>query len=179
MIRTGLLLAAGASRRFGPDDKLLAKYRVRPLLAHAADAMRGVDLSRRLAVITNPLLRPLLDGFDIVTIPQGEQSDSLRAGLEAAGSPDRLLIALGDMPEVTAEHLGHVLAAATADSPAASHDGTDPMPPACFPRTWLPQLAALRGDQGAGRLLRDLPPSRMVPAPGQLRDIDLPQHLAL
>lgn len=177
MIRTGLLLAAGASRRFGPADKLLAPLRGQPLIAHAAQAMRALPLDHRIAVIANPALAPCLTGFEIVTIAPAAQSDSLRAGLAMAGAPDRLLIALGDMPDVTADHLARVLDAVTGDLPAASHDGTHPMPPACFPRACLPALQELRGDRGAGRLLRDLPPAQLIRATGQLRDIDRPGDL--
>lgn len=177
MIRTGLLLAAGASRRFGPEDKLLAMLRGRPLVDHAAQAMRDCPLDRRIAVITNPELLPWLDGFQVIRIDPGDQSASLRAGLRAAGSPDRLLVALGDMPDVTGAHLAAVLGAATDALPACSHDGTAPMPPACFPRASLRALASLRGDRGAGALLRDLPPAQHVAAAGLLRDIDRPGDL--
>lgn len=181
MIRAGLLLAAGASRRFGPGDKLLAPLRGLPLIGHAAQALRLLTLDHRIAVIANPALAPHLAGFDIVTIAPAAQSDSLRAGLAALDAPDRLLIALGDMPDVTPDHLVQVLGRATDDLPSASfdghHEGSHPMPPACFPRACLPALRRLRGDQGAGRLLRDLPPAQLVQAAGQLRDIDRPGDL--
>ncbi|MBM3606658.1 MAG: nucleotidyltransferase family protein [Alphaproteobacteria bacterium] len=177
MICVGLLLAAGASRRFGAADKLLAQLQGRPLVAHAAEALRRAPLHRRIAVISNAALAPHLAGFDLVQIAQGQQSDSLRAGLAAAGTPDRLLVALGDMPDVTADHLAQVLDAADDDLPSASHDGNAALPPACFPAGLLPALAALRGDQGAGRLLRDLPPTHLVQAPILLRDIDLPVQI--
>ncbi|ODT60647.1 MULTISPECIES: nucleotidyltransferase family protein [Paracoccus] len=174
----GLLLAAGASRRFGPSDKLLATVAELPLIAHAAQAMRATALDDRIVVISNPALTPWLDGFRIVLIPQGQQSDSLRAGLAAAGDPDRLLIALGDMPDVTAAHLTAIVDRTADGLPSSSHDGSVPLPPACFPRDWLLRLAQLTGDQGAGRLLRDLAPDRSVPAPGLLRDIDMPDQIS-
>lgn len=179
MIRTGLLLAAGASRRFGPADKLLAPRDGRPLVAHAAQALRDTTLDVRVAVIANPALSPWLEGFRIVTIPPGgPQSDSLLAGLAQSGNWDRLLIALGDMPDVTPDHLARLLARTGARRPACSHDGTAPLPPACFPRDSLPALMALRGDRGAGALLHALPPGQHVAAPRLLRDIDTPQDLA-
>lgn len=172
MIRCGLLLAAGASRRFGPQDKLLADLHGSPLIAYAAAAMRGADLDHRIAVITNPALIPHLDGFQIVRIDPGPQSHSLRAGLHAAGTPARLLIALGDMPRITVTHLTRILQATKDDRAAASIDASTPMPPACFPRNLLPALAHLTGDHGAGRLVRDLPDTALIPAPGLLCDID-------
>lgn len=165
--RIGLLLAAGASRRFGAANKLLAMLGDRPLISHAASAMQALPLDRRIAVISDPALAPFLQGFDIVQIAQGEQSDSLRAGVAAAGLPDRLLIALGDMPLVTLKLLEQVLDRATDDLPAACRDGDGPpMPPACFPASALPRLGALTGDQGAGRLIRDLPSAQLVDAAG-------------
>ncbi|TJZ94066.1 nucleotidyltransferase family protein [Paracoccus gahaiensis] len=178
MIRTGLLLAAGASRRFGPQDKLLALLHGQPLVTHAADALRDTPLDHRIAVIAHPELARLLDGFEIILIPPGQQSDSLRAGLQAAGQPDRLLIALGDMPDVTAAHLTRILTAATEDLPACSHDGTAPLPPACFPQARLADLHSLNGDQGAARLLQDLPPTQYIDARSLLRDIDTPDQIA-
>ena len=178
MIRIGLLLAAGASRRFGPQDKLLAPLGGRPLVTRAADALRGTPLDHRIAVIANPALAPLLEGVEIVLIPPGQQSDSLRAGLAAAGQPDRLLIALGDMPDVTSAHLTRILTAATDNLPACSHDGTAPLPPACFPQARLADLQHLTGDQGAARLLHDLPSTQYINAPSLLRDIDTPDQIA-
>lgn len=177
MIRAGLLLAAGASRRFGAADKLLATLHGRPLIEYAAAAMRNAGLDRRFAVIANPDLRRYLTDFHIVQIDPGTQSDSLRAGLAAAGQPDRLLIALADMPDVTAAHLDRVLVRTRDDRPAASRGDGRPMPPACFPQAWLRRLAMLAGDRGAGHLIRDLPAAALVQAKGLLADIDRPDDL--
>lgn len=178
MIRAGLLLAAGASRRFGADDKLLASLRDKPLIAYAAQAMRDTALDQRLAVIANPALVPHLDGFKILRIVPGMQSDSLRDGLAALRRPDRLLITLADMPFIDSRHLDRILDATTDDCPAASSDDGRPMPPACFPSSWLDRLCGLTGDRGAGQLIRDLPTDALVSAPGRLVDIDTPDDLA-
>ncbi len=178
-----LLLAAGRSERFGPEDKLLAQLDGRPLINHAANAARAVDATIRIAVVSNPALHPHIDGFDIV-VPDTDapsQSDSLRAGLSKAleQEPDKILVLLGDMPGVTPDLLHVIIQKATSDLPAAATDGTNPMPPACFPRSAVDQLLALSGDRGARALLRDLPASQLVQAaPQMLRDIDRPSDLA-
>ena len=177
MNRVGVLLAAGRSLRFGAEDKLLATLQGRPLIAYAADAVRNADLERRIAVISNAELRPLLAGFDIVEIAAALQSDSLRASVIAAGNPDRLLVTLGDMPLVTSQHLDSVVARCPDDMASASVENGQPMPPACFSSTWLRRLSALMGDRGAGSLLRDLPQELLIPAPGLLTDIDTPSDL--
>lgn len=178
---TAILLAAGASRRFGPEEKLLAPHRGQPLIAHAARVLNGTPLTQRIAVIANPALIPHLDGFRIVTLPRGTdplQSTSLHAGLAAAGQPDRLLIALGDMPDITAAHLRAIIDRTTPDQPAASTNGRTILPPACFPRATLQRLATLSGDRGAASLLRNLPEGQLIPAPDLLADIDQPRDLA-
>lgn len=172
MIRVGLLLAAGSSRRFGAEDKLLAPLHDHPLITYAAEAMQGTELDRKIAVISNPAVRPYLDGFEIVEIEPSEQSDSIRAGVIAAGDCDRLLIALADMPGITSDLLKRIFDATTEDYPSASSDNGPPMPPACFPTKWLPRLLELNGDRGAGSLLRKLPEMAQIQAPGMLQDID-------
>ncbi|AUH32302.1 nucleotidyltransferase family protein [Paracoccus tegillarcae] len=176
---TALLLAAGASRRFGDDNKLLVPFRGKPLVGHAAQALRDLPRIRLIAVITDPQTAPYLDGFEVIRIAQGQQSDSLRAGLAAAGAPARILIVLGDMPNVTPGLLADVMAACTDEMPSASRDLTGPpMPPACFPQSWVPRIAALGGDQGAGRLIRDLPAGALIDAPGLLGDVDTLDQLS-
>lgn len=179
MIRVGVLLAAGASRRFGPEDKLLAPLRGRPLVSYAAQAIRNTSLDRRIAVISNSALRPYLNGFEIIEINPSEQSASLRAGVVAAGECDRILIALGDMPGITSTLLERVLEAAIDERPSASRDSGPTMPPACFPTQWIPHLLKLTGDKGAGSLLRDLPSEAQILSPGQLQDIDTSHQLRM
>ncbi|SDF40316.1 nucleotidyltransferase family protein [Limimaricola pyoseonensis] len=179
----GLLLAAGRSRRFGPQDKLRAPFRGRPLVTHAAAALRASGPDRLLAVCADPAVAAVLDGFEIVpTDPEGGQSASLRAGARRARAlgAAKLLVVLGDMPRVRPELLREVVAACDAAHPAAAHDGTRIMPPACFPAALLPDLEALEGDRGAAALLRGGAPGavRLCPAaPGLLIDIDTPEAL--
>jgi CTP:molybdopterin cytidylyltransferase MocA len=172
-----IVLAAGASRRFGDADKLLAPFAGKPLEQHAAEAVRGLDLVARIAVISSAALRPHFAGFDVVELADasGGQSASLRAGLARARAlaPGRLLVVLADMPRVTPDLLRRVIETATAEMPAAATDGRRAMPPACFPAASLDLLARLDGDAGARAIIQALPPERLVrAAAGELLDVD-------
>lgn len=182
-LRAGILLAAGHSRRFGSADKLLAEWHGRPLVAHAAAAMRQAPLDLRIAVAASPAVIAELGGFVIVppvdTAPS--QSASLRAGVARARDLGATcaLVALADMPRVTPDLIAAVLDRCTPTHPAAATDGRRPMPPACFPAAWFDRLMALQGDRGAGALLAGLPPDALALAdPLLLHDVDTPDDLA-
>lgn len=170
-----LLLAAGASRRFGTGNKLLAPLEGRPLLRHAADAARAVPADLYLAAVSDPAIAALLPDFRKVLVdPDQPQSASLKAGLalaQAMGAA-RLLVVLADMPRVPTTLMAEILARG-ATEPAAATDGSHILPPACLPAALFPQVAALCGDQGAGLLLKNLRAGQRVLAPASmLIDID-------
>lgn len=183
MTAAGLLLAAGESRRFGPDDKLLAPLEGRPLVAHAALMLRAAGLAPLIAVVSSDSVAAMLGGFTVIRLPEGpaEQSRSLAAGVaeaEARGV-SRLLVALGDMPRVTADLVAGVIARCPAGGASAATDGSRPMPPACFDRALFADLRAATGDRGAAHILRGLAPGALVAAPaGTLTDVDTPEALA-
>ncbi|MEL6169702.1 MAG: nucleotidyltransferase family protein [Pseudomonadota bacterium] len=183
MTTAAILLAAGHSRRFGPDEKLLAPYDGNPVIAYAADAATTLAPDHLIAVVRSDQVARHLSGFTIVA-PAAEtntQSDSLRAGLAEAMrlGADRVLIILGDMPGVTPALMRNVLARASPSTPSAAYDGANILPPVCFPRPWYGRIAGLAGDRGAGMLLRDLPQSQLVLAdPALLQDVDTPGDLA-
>lgn len=183
MTTATILLAAGHSRRFGADDKLLAAHLGRPLVSHAADAIRAFAPDHLVAVTRSDAVASLLSGFEIVSLlsENNTQSDSLGAGLRAVleHSPDRILILLGDMPGVTPDLLAKVRDGATEDQPSAATDGTTVMPPVCFPASWFPRFQEIKGDRGAGALLRNLPKDQLVLADTMtLKDVDLPEDLS-
>lgn len=182
MTVAALLLAAGQSRRFGAQDKLLAELDGVPLVAHAARALSGAGPDLRLAVVSSASVADVLrqEGFATLTLPSGPQSASIRAGiaeLQWQGA-SRIVIALGDMALLLASDI-RALLALPPEQPASAWLGDAPSPPAVFPASWFPRLMALTGDRGAAALLRgaDMASRLMIPAP-RLRDVDTPEALA-
>ena len=154
----GLILAAGAGRRFG-STKQLAPLRGRPLLAHALDAMLAAGLERVIVVLGHDAdaIRAQVDfGAAEVVIAEGwadGQAASLRRGLAAAGEADAVVITLGDQPFITPEVITAALAVLDGfDAVRAVYDGK-PGHPVVLGRAVLVAADELRGDQGARELL--------------------------
>lgn len=180
-----ILLAAGASRRFGTSDKLAAPLAGEPLALHAARRIVELAPGRRIAVCPDEggaLARELAGlGFEIVANPDRDRglSHSLACGIAAAaqGRENAALICLADMPFVSIGHLRGILARFdAADAPVvASSNGTASMPPALFARAHFDRLRATRGDRGGKALLTDA--VLVAAAPDELADIDRPEDI--
>ncbi len=174
-----VLLAAGRSTRFGSEDKLMALLDGIPLGLHAARTLGGLPLAARLAV-TGAIERSW-PGFEIVRNDQPERGigRSIALGVAAARrlGAEGVLIALADMPLVSADHFTRVLARGQGpESIAASSNGVNRMPPALFGAAWFDRLERLSGDTGARLLLDQAEIVECVSA--ELIDIDRPADLA-
>lgn len=176
-----VLLAAGRSRRFGDRDKLMAPYLGRPLGMHVVVALEAVPFCDRIAVVSETTLDLSACGYRIVhnDDPAAGLGRSLRLGVEAAcaGQAEAVLIALADMPRVTATHIYRLLDRAEGpDAIVASSDGVDPRPPALFGCDHFEILRQSEGDIGARELVRH--GHHVVTSPAELTDIDTPEELA-
>src|SRR3546814_14476780 len=83
-------------------------------------------------------------------------SGSIKLGVEAcrACDADAVLIALADMPRVTATHIYRLLDYADgADTILASSDGVRPRPPALFGKHRFDWLMNLTRDRGAREMI--------------------------
>lgn len=177
-----VLLAAGKSARFGDvGSKLNEPFLARPLGLHVAVALEAIPFKRRV-VVTSP--RCTIDyaphGFRVVTNddPVGDMASSVRLGVAcaAAESAAAVLLALADMPRVTASHVYRLLDAAdSANAVVASSDGHSPKPPAVFARPHFDTLQALSGDQGARDLIRA--GRHVVTNAAELIDVDTAEEL--
>lgn len=156
----GLILAAGAGRRFGAATKQLAELHGRPLLVHALAAMAAVrELDRVIVVLGHDAdaIRAAVDfGAAEVVIADDwadGQAASLRRGLTAARDADAVVVTLGDQPFITPAVISAALGQLDGyDAVRALYDGKPGHPVVLGP----PVLAAadeLHGDQGARELL--------------------------
>lgn len=175
-----VLLAAGRSLRFGDRDKLEAPFLGRPLAMHVVTALEAVPFLGRVAVTSATALDFAACGYDVVANPAPEQglAGSLKLGVSAARSRGSaaVLVALADMPRVTATHVYRLLDAADrADAVVASSDGVRPSPPALFAAGRFEALMQAEGDQGARALIRA--GHHVVASPAELADIDTPEDL--
>ena len=173
-----ILLAAGQSSRFPQGNKLEAEFLGKPVGLHVATAFEDMPFRARIVVTDGCRLE-----FPHYRVIHNEAPDeglarSLRLGVEAARTerPAAVVIALADMPRVTAAHVYRLLdAAGGPDAVVASSDGTKPLPPAVFGAARLDALEGLSGDAGAREMVAG--GHHVVTSPAELIDIDTPEDL--
>jgi len=176
-----LLLAAGRSERFGDTDKLEQKFLHQPLAFHVVTALEAVPFKARVAVVSDTDLDFAARGYRVVRNehPERGQGRSLSLCMQAARDfgAAGALVALADMPRVTAAHVWRLLDAADGpDSVVASSDGHAPRPPALFGADHFDALENVEGDRGARALVAR--GQHIIASPAELIDIDTPQELA-
>jgi molybdenum cofactor cytidylyltransferase len=182
----GLILAAGASTRFGAD-KLAVLLRGRSILQHVLDAAAEAFLRPVVLVTARQRTDVDLRGARPMVNPDPARgmSSSLAIGLAALAQEDgveRVLVLLGDQPLVAQATIRRLL-----DAPV------DPLRPLTVPRygdgeagnpvlldraAW-PLAAALSGDRGMSQLFgsrADL--VRYLDVAGANPDVDTPADLA-
>ncbi len=183
-----LLLAAGASRRFGSDKRRHLLDDGTPMLV--ASVRRYAAAFPSLIVVLRPedddlaaLVAAAADDLDVRVVRCADacsgMGHSLACGARAAASWSYLFVALSDMPWVrpqTLQRLRAALEAAPADAVVRPFHHGHPGHPVGFGGVHLPELATLQGDEGArevirrnGRIIRV-----DVDDPGVLQDLDEP-----
>ena len=186
-----ILLAAGASRRFG-GNKLLAPLNGKPLFSWGLAALNEVCQEREdctLTVVSRyPEIREAARalGARAVDSPESEkgQSYSIRAGLQVLGEVgewDFLLFLPADQPWITPNTISHLLDAAGPDTwTATAAFGERVGTPTLFSARLLPDLIALEGDRGGRKLMgRPGQPCLVIQVDSarELDDVDYPEQL--
>lgn len=198
---TAIVLAAGASRRFGPADKLLVEVAGEPLVAGTVRRVRSSRIISIL-VVTSPNSGPLaaaLAPLDPASQPPirmvaNPESDrgigrSIAAGISAvAPTSAGAMIVPADLPRLDAAVCNALIDAFEAADRqavvyAATADGQQ-RNPVIWPRRLFDALARLDGDRGGKSLIADeraAHPDRVIAVAfaddGLFHDIDRPADL--
>ena len=175
MFVTGLVLAAGASRRLGEPKQLLA-YRGRTLLDATLSAARACGFGQLLVTLgaAGAQVRSTVDlgNAEVVENPEYSTgcSSSIAAALRSVDSrADGLVLLLGDQPGIKPSDVARLTADAKGSMAVCRYD--DGLGhPMWFRRDMFTELSRLHGDKAVWRLLhsgqyevRELPVEGAVP----------------
>ena len=155
----GILLAAGASSRFGSNKLLHLLPNGVPIAVAAARNLKHA-VAHSLAVVRpddDALPQRLkAEGFEIIVCPRAEEgmSHSIACGVAATSDADGWIIALADMPFVSAQTFRTVVRGLEQRAliTAPSFNGRRGHPVG-FGRQLYKELIALDGDLGARNVL--------------------------
>lgn len=158
MTTAGLLLAAGAGRRFGAP-KALVCWDDEPFVTRATQVLTEGGCSAVVVTLGARAdeVRSLLPGTAVaVGVPDWAEGmgASLRAGLRALPTldpvPDAVLVHLVDLPGVGSEVIARLRTYSRPDALARAAYAGVPGHPVLFGRRWWDEIAAhARGDRGA------------------------------
>lgn len=185
----GVVLAAGTSSRYGTANKLLASVDGEPLVKRAVWTVRDASVDGVTVVVGHEAdrVREAIADVDVdVRVNdafEDGQSTSVATAVEAARGRDvdAIVVALGDMPDVSVESvetLIEVYHRGEADALAAAYDGTRGNP-VLFDSRYFDALAAVEGDIGGREILTTDPDAVTVETgdPGVVRDVNRPDDL--
>ena len=191
-----IVLAAGASSRMAPRNKLLLEDTAGVAMAARVARECGRSRADHVVVVTGneatrveQAVRAAVPGARCRFVAAPDYADGLSASLKAglAALPETVtaaLVCLGDMPLVSAEVLDRLI---SAYDPAEDRVIVVPAwrgkrgNPVLWDRRFFAEMAALTGDTGARGLLRvhtELVSELEVDSEAVLRDFDTPESLA-
>ena len=181
------MLAAGSASRFG-SDKLRHELPHGVSIAVQSARHLKLEIARVVAVVrpdSSELVTNLKqEGCEVVVCDNAAEGmgASLACAARAAGEADGYLIALADMPFLRRTTIAAVREALVAGAPlAAPYFRARRGHPVGLSRRFFQELLALRGDEGAKRVIAANEKQMVkipVGDPGALRDIDRPEDLA-
>jgi molybdenum cofactor cytidylyltransferase len=186
-----VILAAGRSSRMGAENKLLADVGGAPMVRRVAQTVLASQARPVIVVVGHQAsrVRAAVQDLDVTFVENPDYADglstSLHRGLDALPeTADGAVIALGDMPRVSAAEIDRLIAAynplegrsicvPTVDGKRGN--------PVLWGRVFFPEMRQVVGDTGARKLIAanaevvcEVPMS----GDGVLTDIDEPAALA-
>lgn len=180
---TGVILAGGASRRMGGQDKGLVLFRGRPLVAWVIEAL-APQVDEVLIVANRHLEHYRAWGYRVVSDVRPDFPGPL-AGFEAAllaASHDWILTCPTDAPGLPPEYACLMRRSASSSPAVALVEGHWQPVFSLLPKTALPSLQASlsTGERGAQRWLATLAPTlvSLDQHAARLRDADSLEELA-
>lgn len=179
-----ILLAAGLSRRFGKENKLLHEVDGLPLYRHTLDKLEGLrDRETEVLVMTNtPEIQAHCTARGIAwrASPEAERgiAHTLHEALEQSTGADAYVCFVADQPKLRRETIQNFLAACETGGKGLGClcCGERRGNPVWFAAQYRGELLALTGDVG-GRQVLERHPSDVLFYPAgreELEDIDLP-----
>lgn len=185
-VLSAVLLAGGASRRFGADNKLIATVDGAPMLAKVAREILASGVTDVVAVTgaTQADIAEALGELPVRRVHNGAWQEglgrSIATGVAALSSASAgVFIVPGDLPRLTSAMFGR-LAGAFWQAGAGRivvpvTTGGQQRNPVLWPRRFFADLAALSGDRGGKSLLDTYRQERLDVAfddPALFADID-------
>ncbi|MDP3554281.1 nucleotidyltransferase family protein [Methylocystis sp.] len=182
-----MLLAAGASKRFGQDNKLLSDLGGKPLIRRVAEAIvcSGVEI----VVVTGcdrPQIEKALEGLPLRFAHnlnwESGMGSSIAVGVMALGQQTQgAFVVPGDLPFLTSDLIKDLMAVfMESRGPLITYPATPKgkqRNPVLWPRRFFASLAALSGSLGAKHLLQNCEDSQKQAAhvldEGAFIDVDV------
>ena len=158
-----IVLAAGQSRRMGNANKLLEQVSGKPMMLHAVDAALGSKADPVIVVTGHEpeRIEETVKGHNVSMVHNPDYASGLSTSLRAALSIldddiEGIVVCLGDMPAVTADHIDRLI---DAFDPEAGRSIIVPTVggkrgnPVLWHRRFFDQMAGISGDVGARHLI--------------------------
>ncbi len=186
-----VLLAAGASRRFGDDNKLLVEIGGAPLVRRVAERLLASAIANIIVVTGFEAERvgSALAGLDLQFADNPDHCEGLASSLSCgiAALPDGVsgaMIVLADMPGTTTEMIDRLVSVFEQEDCSKivyPVRGGEQGNPVIWPARYFKELKKLTGDTGAKRLIGEHSANTIgipVESGDAMKDIDEPADLS-
>ncbi|MFE3293489.1 NTP transferase domain-containing protein [Rhodococcus sp. NPDC059234] len=180
MFVTGLVLAAGASRRLGRPKQLLP-YRGATLLDASLRLARSCSFDQLLVTVPGSAeaIESTVDLHGATVVHCGESGSGCSTSMKSAVAEvdprsDGIVLLLGDQPGIAAESVAALVARVSADTIGVCHYDNGRGHPLWLGRSVFGRLATLHGDKAVWKLFDSAAAVVVeVPVPGEVpADVD-------